>query len=197
MIGQVLRRWRNGPARTQDVRKVVMNMDSAILVGVNGSPASLAALQWAADEAARRECRLRIVTICEPEQHASYAQLAGSDPKTDRLEQAWLVLTETARAVLGSGPWRNTTAEVVEGRIEQVLVSASEDADLLVLGSGPGAVVGPVVRTCLTEARCPVVVVTRRARPARAFPADPEQQEHPLGVPVAAEQRADRVPVPR
>jgi nucleotide-binding universal stress UspA family protein len=155
-----------------------MSPDGTILVGVSGSPASLAALQWAANEAARRECRLRIVTVWEREQHASYAQLVDDDPVTDRLEQAWPLLTEAARAMLGTGPWRNTTVEVIEGRTEQVLASASDGADLLVLGSGPAANVGPVVRTCLTEARCPVVVVTRRARPAKALPSDYEQGGH-------------------
>jgi nucleotide-binding universal stress UspA family protein len=149
-----------------------MTGDSTILVGVSGSPASLAALRWAADEAARRECRLRIVTISQCEQHASYARLVDSDQGPDRLEQAWLVLTEAARAVLGSGPWRNTSVEAVEGRTEHELVSASAESDLLVLGSGPAAVLGPVVRTCLTEARCPVVVVTRQTGPTRAFPTD-------------------------
>lgn len=151
-----------------------MTRESTILVGVSASPASLAALRWAADEAERRECRLRIVTIWQREQRASYAQLPDDRDRTDRLEQAWCALTEAVRAVLGSGPWRNTTLEATEGRAEHVLVLASEDADLLVLGSGPAAVVGPVVRTCLTDAHCPVVVVTRQARPTRAFRSDHE-----------------------
>lgn len=152
-----------------------MTADCAILVGVSGSPASLAALRWAADEADRRDCRLRIVTIWQREQHASYAQLIDGDQRPDPLERAWLVLTEATRAVLGSGPWHNRTVEAVEGRIEHVLVSASQEADLLVLGSGPAAVIGPVVRTCLTDAHCPVVVVTRWARTIRAFASDHER----------------------
>lgn len=155
-----------------------MTADCAILVGVSGSPASLAALRWAADEADRRDCRLRIVTIWQREQHASYAPLVDGDQRPDPLERAWLVLTGAARAVLGSGRWHNRTVEAVEaveGRIEHVLVSASKEADLLVLGSGPAAVIGPVVRTCLTEAHCPVVVVTRWARTTKAFASDHEQ----------------------
>jgi nucleotide-binding universal stress UspA family protein len=158
-----------------------MTLDSTILVGVSGSPASLAALRWAADEAERREGRLRIVMICQFGQRATYAPLADSDERTDRLEQTWGVLTEAVRAVLGSGPWRNTTLEVVEGSTEQVLVSESEEADLLVLGSGPASVVGPVVRTCLTAARCPVVAVSRRAKPTRISPGRPERAPDELG----------------
>jgi nucleotide-binding universal stress UspA family protein len=168
-----------------------MTPDSTILVGVSGSPASLKALRWAADEAERRECRLRIVTIWQRERLASYAQLADDGERTDRLEQAWCVLTEAVRAVLGPGPWHNATLDTIEGRIEQVLVSASEDADLLVLGSGPAAVVGPVVRTCLIEARCPVVAVSRRAKPTSVHRGGHKQVVHE----VARRREYDRVPV--
>ena len=149
-----------------------MNAESTILVGVSGSPASLAALRWARDEAERRECRLRIVLIWAPEQRASYAQHLYRDDGTKGPEQAWGRLTDAVRAVLGSGPWRNTTIEAVEGSVEQQLLAASEDADLLVLGSGPTAAIGPVVRTCLIEARCPVVVVSRGFGPSTVFPRD-------------------------
>jgi nucleotide-binding universal stress UspA family protein len=143
-----------------------MKADDTILVGVSGSASSRVALRWAADEAERRECRLRIVLIWQGEERASYAQQDRRD-STERREDAWCILTDSVRTTLGSGPLRNTTVEAVEGRVEPALVSASEDADLLVLGSGPDAVVGPVVRTCLAEAHCPVVVVGRRGSPTR------------------------------
>ncbi len=169
-----------------------MNGDTTILVGVSGSAASLAALRWARDEANRRGCRLRIVLIWEREQHASYAQQKDSADGPEPPEQAWCLLTEAVRAVLGSGPWRDTTVEAVEGRAEQWLVAASEDAELLVLGSGPTAVIGPVVRTCLTEARCPVVVVTRGIGPTRAFSGHEKQLAHGA----AGRREYERAPVP-
>jgi nucleotide-binding universal stress UspA family protein len=147
-----------------------MSADSTILVGVSGSPASLSALRWAADEAERRECRLRIVLVWQHEIGASYAQRADRRDRTKCREHAWSVLAEAVRAELGAGPWRSTTVEAVEGRIEQALVAASEDAELLVLGSGHASLIGPVVRTCVTNAHCPVVVVRRRPRPTRVSP---------------------------
>ena len=144
-----------------------MSADSTILVGVSGSPASRSALRWAADEARRRECRLRVVLVWQREMAASYAQQADRRDRTKCREQAWSVLTESVRAELGPGPWRGTAVEAVEGRTEQALVAASEDAELLVLGSGQPALIGPVVRTCLANAHCPVVVVSRPARPTR------------------------------
>jgi nucleotide-binding universal stress UspA family protein len=134
-------------------------------VGVNGSPASRAALQWAADEAERNGCRLRIVLIWQSEHRASYAQRPDHRDRAERHDQACCILSDTVGAVLGSSPWRSTSVETVEGQPEHVLVAASEDADLLVLGSGPASVIGPVLRTCLTKALCPVVVVSRQARP--------------------------------
>jgi nucleotide-binding universal stress UspA family protein len=142
-----------------------MNADTTILVGVSGSPASLAALRWAGDEAVRRGCQLRIVLTWQREQRASYAGHDARGGSTERCEQASRVLVEAVSAVLGTGPWHDTTVEAVEGQTERVLVAASEDADLLVLGSGHAAMIGPVVRACLAEAQCPVVVVSRRARP--------------------------------
>jgi nucleotide-binding universal stress UspA family protein len=153
--------------RSPNLRKFAMSADSTILVGVSGSPASRSALRWAADEAERRDCRLRVVLVWQRELAASYAQLADRRDRTKCSEQAWSVLTDSVRAELGPGPWRSTTVQAVEGRIEQALVAASEDAELLVLGSGQAALIGPVVRTCLTDAHCPVVVVNRQVRPTR------------------------------
>jgi nucleotide-binding universal stress UspA family protein len=144
-----------------------MSADSTILVGVSGSAASLSALRWAADEAERRECRLRVVLVWQRDLGASYAQQADRRDTTRIREQAWSVLTEAVCAELGPGPWRSTTIQAVEGRAEQVLVAASEDAELLVLGSGQAALIGPVVRTCLTNAHCPVLVVSQQVRPTR------------------------------
>lgn len=146
-------------------QEVVMNADSTILVGVSGSPASLAALRWAKGEAERRGSLLNVVLIWQRGQRANYAQQAAWSDGTQRAEQALCAVADAARAELASGPRHNVTVEPVEGRIEQRLVAASKDADLLVLGSGPAGVIGPVVRTCLIEAHCPVVVVSCRVRP--------------------------------
>jgi nucleotide-binding universal stress UspA family protein len=141
--------------------EVFMNADSAptILVGVSGSPASAAALRWAEDEAVRRHGRLRIVLSWQQERRAFYAHppsRAGIDAGDKRARRA---LVDAVRAVLGPGPHDDATAEVVEGTAERTLVAESAGADLLVLGSGSSPSIGPVVRTCLSQARCPVVVV--------------------------------------
>jgi nucleotide-binding universal stress UspA family protein len=132
-----------------------------ILVGVNGSLASAAALRWAEDEAERRHGELKVVRIWQPERRAPYARPPlRADSRSDQ-EQACKELAETVRAVLGPSPLHDTTTVVVEGRAERELVAESAGADLLVLGSASGASIGPVVRTCLSHAHCPVVVVSQ------------------------------------
>jgi nucleotide-binding universal stress UspA family protein len=131
-----------------------------ILVGVSGSRASAAALRWAEDEAGRRHGELKIVRIWHPEPRASYARTpARADSPADP-ERASEELADTVRAVLGGRPLTDTTAVVVEGSAERELVAESAGADLLVLGSGSGTSIGPVVRTCVIHAHCPVVVVS-------------------------------------
>lgn len=174
-----------------------------ILVGVSGSAASAAALRWAAQEARARHGRLRIMLTWHSEQRAFYAHQAGRPDPHGQRDTASPALAETVRAVLGSGPRRNTTAEVVEGTAERILVAESSAVDLLVLGSGAGNTIGPVVRTCLTEAHCPVVVVRHKAAPggtpqwSRQQPAD-RSAHRPLSRRlVAAASVMGRVPRPR
>jgi len=133
-----------------------------ILVGVSGSPASEAALRWAENEAEQRHGRLRIVLSWHPELRAFYAGPARSPDGSGGRERARRHLSETIRTVLRPAAQTYTTVEVVEGSAERTLVAESAAADLLVLGSGPGMSIGPVIRACLSLAHCPVVVVNPR-----------------------------------
>jgi nucleotide-binding universal stress UspA family protein len=131
-----------------------------IIVGVSGSPASAAALRWAENEAHRRHGELKVVRTWQPERRAAYASPPVRPDGRAGQEQARKELTDTVRAVLGPSPLPDTTTVVVEGTAERELVAESVGADLLVLGSGSRITIGPVVRTCLSHAHCPVVVVS-------------------------------------
>jgi nucleotide-binding universal stress UspA family protein len=138
-----------------------------IVVGVNGSRGSAAALRWATDEARRRDARLRVVLCWKPEARAYYAPQRGLPDSGGHIFARQLAAT--VREVLDGDTPRGLTTQVVEGEAERALVAESAGADLLVLGSTSpgqaGLAVGPVIRACLSRARCPVVVVG---------PADPE-----------------------
>jgi nucleotide-binding universal stress UspA family protein len=135
-----------------------------IVVGVSGSVASAAALRWAAAEARRRGARLVAVRAWVPAQPAFYAVPAHHHDAADERHTATSDLARTLRAVFGAKPPPGLFTEVAEGTPERVLTERSAGAELLVLGSTSaptvaGRPVGPVIRSCLGRAHCPVVVI--------------------------------------
>ncbi|HTZ93043.1 MAG TPA: universal stress protein [Streptosporangiaceae bacterium] len=134
-----------------------------IVAGVSGSPASARALRWAADEAQRRHGRLKVVLAWRAQTRAFYAPPSAPEDLAVRQQRARDGLAATVRAVLGPELAAEAATEVTEGNPERALVDSSAGADLLVLGTASGQLagrsIGPVVRTCLSRAHCPVVVV--------------------------------------
>ncbi|MET9550327.1 universal stress protein [Streptomyces sp. NPDC006627] len=114
-------------------------MTSAITVGVDGSAESLAAADWAADEAALRGMPLRIV-------HAWLWQPLDVPVVQDRdaqAESARTVLREAETRVAGRYPALKVTSEVVHDTAVAALLREAEASEVLVLGSrGHGALVG-------------------------------------------------------
>jgi nucleotide-binding universal stress UspA family protein len=157
-----------------------------ILVGVSGSQASLRALRWAAPEASKREARLDVVLAWQPRQDAYYAVGASNGDRTHCRDAAISKLAASLRSAFGARMLANLSAEAVEGTAEQVLSARSAGASLLVLGSTcPDVVgwsIGPVIRSCLSHAYCPVVAVgpTQHARgcgPLHAGALRPERDQ--------------------
>ena len=154
-------------------------MDAAlprrIVVGVNGSTASLAALRWAAGEAALRRVSLLVVYVWDRTWRiAPYAARCRPAPGEER-STARARLAAALRTAFGPVPPACVTSEVAEGLVAQVLLDRAADADLLVLGAtapatmsppaglGGGPTAGPVARACLNNAVCPVVIVSAAA----------------------------------
>ena len=151
-------------------------MANAIVVGVDGSEASLEALRWAADEARLRATSLRAVhawsfisaqPLGDPGMLAMPAgDLAGqlgaeSDAARNALETA---LSDA----LGSDPDVELEQKLVEGDAGDALVAESATADLVVVGSHgrtglKAALLGSVSRHVVSHAECPVVVVKSSA----------------------------------
>ncbi|GAA3947507.1 universal stress protein [Actinomadura viridis] len=135
-----------------------------VVVGVDGSPASEAALGFAFEEAAVRGATVQ--AVCgwwDP------AALPGPDrvpfvqPESVRHEAI-------GRFERGVAPWKREHPKVpvetdfVVDRPRRALVAAAKGADLLVVGDrGIGSVremiLGPVTQAALHEAPCPVAVV--------------------------------------
>lgn len=137
-----------------------------IVVGIDGSTGSERALRWAAEEARQRHAQLRVVLAWEPAYMATYSSTTTHADRDEQERTARAVLAEALHEVFGSATPDGVAAAVIEGIAERVLVNESGTADLLVLGatrmpaaqhSGPS--VGPVIRGCLSRARCPVTVI--------------------------------------
>lgn len=135
-----------------------------IVVGVSDSVASKAALRWAADEARRRCARLMVIRAWEPTPIASYAPHPPRDDGAHEQHAVTCELGHTLYATFGAKLPSYLFTEVIEGMPERVLADESAGADMLVLGSTSvpvivGRSIGPVIRSCLSRAHCPVVVI--------------------------------------
>jgi nucleotide-binding universal stress UspA family protein len=129
--------------------------DAAVVVGVDGSPHSTAALRWAAAEAERLDRRLVAVHAWD-----WLAQPTGFDPNFDDEAASRYASVVVARA-LGERP---IDVVAVNARPAAALMERSTAGDLVVVGSrGLGAVkqalVGSVSRQLAHHAPSTVVVV--------------------------------------
>ena len=146
-----------------------------IVVGVDRTGASVAAMTWAAREAVLRGAVVHAVHAWQPpdRERAPYAPGPRRlDGEADR-RAAEEALTGAVREALAADGRSadGVVLEVMEGRPVPVLLRCAVGAELLILGGasvaardGSPAVpdhVGPVARACLRTAPCPVVVVTQ------------------------------------
>ncbi|MFG3510351.1 universal stress protein [Streptomyces sp. NPDC047821] len=153
-------------------------MTRAIAVGVDGSPESLAAADWAAGEASLRGVPLRLL-------HAWLWQPLDVPVVQDReaqAEAARAVLREARTRVAARHPDLFVTAEVVADTAVSALLDEAERSEMLVLGSrGHGALVGFLLgsygQQVIAAATRPVVSVRARGKGA----AEPEGGEVVVG----------------
>jgi nucleotide-binding universal stress UspA family protein len=145
-----------------------MNPTGVVVVGVDGSPESRTAIEFAMREAARRHAQVRVVAAAQLPEYwtRAYGTAALWSPE-EVIADTKLAARQTVDDVVNAHPELTAiefTVEAVVGQPGPVLVDASEGADLLVLGHrGCGAVrsalLGSVGLHCVLHAACPVTVV--------------------------------------
>jgi len=145
-----------------------MNPTGTVVVGVDGSPESRAAIEFAMREATRRQASLRVIAAAQLPEYWMIAYGTADLPSPEE------VLADTRRLarhsldeVVNDHPELAAvefTVEAIAGSPGPVLVDASQGADLLVLGHrGRGAVrsalLGSVGLHCALHATCPTTIV--------------------------------------
>jgi nucleotide-binding universal stress UspA family protein len=157
---------RSTGARSFGITVVILpHMGGRIVVGVDGSPESVAALRWAGEEARIRGATLVAVTAWENSQVAAMGMPGGLVPPdlSPQLKQGAEELQQAALREAGIDPGE-VEGSVREGGAAGVLLDAARGSDMLVVGSrGHGGfkelMLGSVSQQCAHHAACPVVIV--------------------------------------
>jgi len=140
-----------------------------IVVGVDGSPSSMAAVEWAAQDAEMRNIPLKLVHVVSP--------VEGDEPRPEiatpsdlaRWRQDWQrrIIEEAHKLAVDATSQSRASqiaGEVLYGPIVAKLVDLSKQADLVVVGCrGQGSVacalLGSVSSGVVHHAHCPAAVI--------------------------------------
>jgi nucleotide-binding universal stress UspA family protein len=145
-----------------------------IVVGVDSSPGSDAALRWALAEARLRDSRVRVVHVYQPPQLApaeASVGVAGHAPaavfSAEEVERLDATAEKDAQGVIetslqragGAAEGLNIERAALRGAPAQTLIDAGRKAELLVLGSRGhggflGLLLGSVSQQCAQHPPC-------------------------------------------
>lgn len=133
-----------------------------IVVGVDGSPGSNQATDWAIDQAVRSAAELVLV-------HGwvypyGGARIGASEPRDDMRLDAMRTLETATASVVDRVPGLQCRSVISEESAAKAIIDAAVDGDLVVVGSrgrgGFGALLlGSVSRTVVQHSPCPVAVI--------------------------------------
>ena len=134
-------------------------MTYRIVVGVDGSAHSVAALKWALEQAETRQGELTAVFAWE----VPFLGFPGAFDREELEKSGKEFLIETVSRVAPT-PAVPLITLVAEGDPAASLIKASENADLLVVGTRgrspwAGLLLGSVSQRCAAGAACPVLLI--------------------------------------
>jgi nucleotide-binding universal stress UspA family protein len=143
-----------------------------IVVGVDGSPHSSAALRWSLDQALGRAGEVCAVHAWQ----VPFVSIPGAFNRAE-LEEGYREFLIKTVSDIEPSPKVPLNSVLSEGDPAAALVTAAKDADVLVLGirgRSPvaGLMLGSVSQACAAMAACPVVLV-KRAGEEQAARQDP------------------------
>ncbi|HEV8686978.1 MAG TPA: universal stress protein [Gaiellaceae bacterium] len=142
-----------------------------IVVGIDGSDHSKAALRWAVEEGRLRNADVAALHAYEVPLRSPDISPASRpdliDTVTEAYEGALAFVTRIVEEVVAGDSTVNVETFAVEGTSpESVLIEASRDAELLVVGSRGRSelaelLLGSVSQECAHHAACPVLIHRR------------------------------------
>ena len=147
-----------------------------IVVGIDGSDPSRAALRWAVDEARLRGAQLEVLLVAALPSTYLDPVIFPPPPVSEIREAERERLDQIIASVDTSGC--QVEPIIAVGGAARLLVEASQGAALLVVGSRgfggfKGLLLGSVAQQVMAHARCPVVVV--RGTERHAHPQEPQE----------------------
>ena len=134
-----------------------------IVVGVDGSPSSILALQRAQHLATALSTTLEAIHVWQYQPYMDTGYVIEVEPA----ENAVRVLAEATAAAFGTDVPAGLKQVARQGSAAKVLLDASHDAEILVVGSRGhggfvGLLLGSVSSQCAEHAHCPVLLVHSR-----------------------------------
>jgi nucleotide-binding universal stress UspA family protein len=138
-------------------------MELPLVVGVDGSDASLPAVDWAVDEAARRGVPLRLVHASLWERYEGAPPRPGVEQSSEKMLAEHVVASVAERAARRN-PDVKVSTEIVTEEAAEALLREGNNASALVTGSRgrgelKGLLLGSVGLAVAARAHCPVIVV--------------------------------------
>jgi nucleotide-binding universal stress UspA family protein len=144
---------------------------SGIIVGIDGSGHSQAALEWAVREAGVHQVPLTVLTVHEVAASGWGGTIVyqADDAIREENRKAAQEAVDQALQKAGGPVPPEVTVRAVSGTPAAALIDASSDADLLVVGSrGAGGFARLMLGSVSTEvshhAHCPIVIVPAGGR---------------------------------
>lgn len=139
-----------------------------IVVGVDGSPPSKVAVDWAAREAAMRNLPLTIIHVTQAATVLMWAEAPMPPDLAVRFEKSGELILHDARVIAedaAGGPAAiRVDTELLSAAVLPTLIDSSKDAEIIVVGCrGLGAIgrrlLGSVSWGLIHHANCPVAVI--------------------------------------
>lgn len=130
-----------------------------VTVGVDGSPESLEALDWAAHEATDRAAQLVVISAWNS---SGFQQSDKAFAAAEREIESALAIP--VNAITRRLPRLRVTTQVVDDAPVAALAKASEDSDLVIVGSRgrggfTGLLLGSTSQGAVFSTRCPLIIV--------------------------------------